>query len=145
MRMLVVLNSYVALQCCGGSASRVGATRSTCTDRHCSSFNAKMAGGGRAKTRDQPRIQDELVKELCREELEFVPLLPIRGWCFSDYCPIHTEREHKFSGKSFDVACIQCEHSHMQLKVPVAFERGIASPRVQCGLGLHACVLTTWV
>ncbi len=48
----------------------------------------------------------------------------------------------KFTGNSFDVACIQCEHSHLQEKVPFAFARRVASPRAQCGLGLDVSVIT---
>ncbi len=33
---------------------------------------------------------------------------------------LHWTRAHKFAGNSFDVACIQCEHSHSQEQVPFA-------------------------
>ena len=32
----------------------------------------------------------------------------------------HWTRARKFAGSSFDVACIQCEHSHSQQQVPFA-------------------------
>ena len=50
----------------------------------------------------------------------------------------HWMRARKFAGNSFDVACIQCEHFHLQEKVPFAFVRRVALrlKYVQCGLGL---------
>ena len=34
--------------------------------------------------------------------------------------PIHTGRARKFKRKPFDVACLQCEHSHSRTQVPFA-------------------------
>ncbi len=40
-------------------------------------------------------------------------------------------RARKFAANSFDVACVQCEHSHSQQKVPFASARGVALARVR--------------
>ncbi len=47
----------------------------------------------------------------------------------------HWMRARKFVGNSFDVACVECEHSHLQQQVPFVFARRVTLPRVQCGLG----------
>ena len=50
----------------------------------------------------------------------------------------HWTRARKFAGNSFDVACVQCGHSHLEQQVPLLrFE-----PGVQCGLGLSVTMLS---
>ena len=47
----------------------------------------------------------------------------------------HRKRARKLAGNSFDVACVQREHSHLQQKVPFGFAHRVALPRIQYGLG----------
>ena len=63
--------------------------------------------------------------------LETIPV--VKSHTFCGQLNSHWTPVPQFTGNSFDVACVQCEHSHSQRKVPFVFARGVTSPHIQCG------------
>ncbi len=82
------------------------------------------------------RVDAELRREMC--SLPDVAVKDVSDWTevlFLRPNP-HWTRARKFAGNSFDVDCVQCEHSHLQ------HARCVTSPCVWCGLGLILAVFS---